>query len=58
VGWAEVMRGNRKHIPGFGFVFIITLVLSELGYGGERRKKLAEDDVQFVALILFWFCCI
>ena len=39
------------------FVFIIRLVLSELGYDGERRKKLAEDGVQFMALILFWFCC-
>jgi len=38
------------------FVFIITLVLSELGYDDDRRKKLAEDGVQFMALILFWFC--
>jgi hypothetical protein len=40
------------------FVFIIKLVLSDLGYNGDRRKKLAEDGVQFIALILFSFCCI
>jgi hypothetical protein len=39
-------------------VLIITLVLSELGYDGDSRKKLAADGVRFMALILFWFCCI